>query len=260
MQFKSFGSGSSGNCYYLAHGDEALLIDMGLGTRYFKKLCRDHGVPLHHVKAVLVTHDHTDHVKSVAAFTHEHNLPVFALPDVFQGIRANPHLVNPDPSLCRNVACGETFEVAGMQITAFPVPHDSRGNVGYFIEADGTNFCLMTDVGHFTEEMLQYITRADNLVVEANYDEAMLARGPYPQFLRDRISQGSGHSSNSQTGSVLERSLTSRTRRVFLCHLSENNNHPELARITISQALQRAGLSPQLVVLSRRAPSLLYDL
>ncbi|MBR1594536.1 MAG: MBL fold metallo-hydrolase [Alloprevotella sp.] len=261
MQFKSFGSGSSGNCYYIAEGEEALLIDMGLGTRYFKKQCRDHGVPMHRIRALLVTHDHTDHSKCVAPFSHEMNIPVYALPEVFQGIRANPHLhPDPDPSLCRNVVCGEPFVVAGMQVTAFVVPHDSRGNVGYFVEAGGTNLCLMTDVGHVTEEMLQYIARADNLVIESNYDEEMLAHGPYPRILRERIASGFGHSSNAQTAAVLEHHLGSRTRRVFLCHLSENNNHPELARITVSEALQRAGLSPELVVLNRRAPSLLYEL
>lgn len=261
MRFKSIASGSNGNCYYVEHEGAAFLIDLGINKSQLARKCSDHGVPLHFLQAILITHSHSDHVRGISAFCRKNPLPLYALPETYQGIIANPTIHHkPDPALCRNITCGVPFEVAGMKVTAFHVPHDSRDNVGYFIEAGGTNLCLMTDVGEFTPEMKTYIAKADNLVVESNYDQHMLETGSYHFLLKRRILSGVGHSSNATTASVLEQHLTLRTRRVFLCHLSGNNNTPELAYESTHQALRRAGLSPEIVVFSRLQPSLFFEL
>jgi phosphoribosyl 1,2-cyclic phosphodiesterase len=136
--------------------------------------------------------------------------------------------------------------------------------VGYFIEADNTTFCLMTDVGRVTEEMESFIGRTQYLVIEANHDKEMLQQGPYPQFLKDRIVSGSGHLNNELCGEAIAKNMTEKLRYVWLCHLSEENNHPELARKTIETVLRSygvvAGKDFGLEVLKRTKPTGIFEL
>ena len=220
MKFISFGSGSSGNCYYLLEDGIGLIIDAGIGIRSFKKYFREYGFTYPTLKAILVTHDHTDHVK----------------------------------------APGDDWSIGPFHITTFTVPHDASHNCGYFIETATTNFCFITDAGSFTPEMISFIRRARNLVIEANYDAAMLDEGPYPLHLKKRIKAPTGHACNAETARILEENLAATTENIWLCHLSEENNHPELARKTIAQALERSDCKSQLHVLRRRIPSGPFEL
>ena len=162
------------------------------------------------------------------------------------------------------VVKGEPFETSGFRITPFGVPHDSSDNVGYSIEHEGVVFTLLTDVGHITEEMKQIIKNTDYLVIEANYDPQMLQNGPYPRYLQDRIRCGTGHLSNPQCGATLVENYTERLKHIWLCHLSEENNHPELARKSVEQALLDAGIKVgdevKLDVLRRKQPTGVFEL
>lgn len=261
MRLHVISSGSCGNCYYVENDGQAVFIDMGVGPRTFKKRCLDYGVPVHLIKAILLTHDHADHCRYVGSFINRRYIPVYALPDVFTGIDGNYSLhYKPDVSMRRKISYNTPITLAGMRFTPFLVPHDSHANTGYFVEAEGTNLCLMTDVGNFTPEMKEYISRSENLIVEANYDPDMLKTGPYPEFLKDRIASGNGHSSNLQTADALRENLNPLTKRIFLCHLSKENNKPELARAAVQSALDDLHHEAQLIVLEHGVPSLFYDI
>ena len=255
LRFLSFGSGSSGNCYYLYTENFGLLIDVGITMRRLKKYFTDYGLHLHDVKAIIVTHDHADHVKSVGQFCAIYDVPVYATALVHEGIATNYCVRKKIPSrLVKTFAKGDSFDLGEFHISTFDVPHDSKENVGYQIEYNDKVFCLMTDIGHFTEEMKRYAGRAEYLVVEANHDEEMLRRGPYPPHLKHRVSGDMGHLSNSQCADVLVCCASPQLKHVWLCHLSEENNHPELARKTIELALKDRG-DIAIDVLKRCAPS-----
>ena len=265
MKFISFGSGSSGNCYLLATPNDALLIDLGVGLRGLKKDFRTYGFSLSEVHHVLITHDHADHIKSVGSFSNDYQIPVYATHEVHVGITRNYCISQKIPAaLVRVIEKGKTIEIGDFKVTPFGVPHDSSDNVGYFIEAEGTNFCIMTDVGKVTGEMKEYIRNAHHLVIEANHDEEMVMNGPYPQFLKTRILSDTGHLSNRNCGLALVENMTEQLRNVWLCHLSEENNHPELARKTVESVLRDfgiiAGVDFHLEVLKRNSPSGIFEL
>ena len=261
MKFISFGSGSSGNCYYLLEDGIGLIIDAGIGIRSFKKYFREYGFTYPTLKAILVTHDHTDHVKAVGALSGEYSLEVFATEEVHKGILNNYYAHKKvRPELCRTYLPGDDWSIGPFHITTFTVPHDASHNCGYFIETATTNFCFITDAGSFTPEMISFIRRARNLVIEANYDAAMLDEGPYPLHLKKRIKAPTGHACNAETARILGENLAATTENIWLCHLSEENNHPELARKTIAQALERSDCKSQLHVLRRRIPSGPFEL
>ena len=166
-------------------------------------------------------------------------------------------------SCMRYVEKEETLRFRDFHITPFEVPHDGNDNVGYFIECDGKRFCFITDLGHITDTVASYITRAHYLVIEANYDEEMLAHGPYPQYLKERISGPNGHLSNKTTAQFLANNLTEDLKYIWLCHLSRENNHPELAYKTVEWELRGVGIIPgkdlYLAALKRTTPSELFE-
>ncbi len=265
LKFISIGSGSSGNCYYLQTANDALLIDAGVGIRAMKKHLHDHDIRLHNVKRILVTHDHADHIKSVGVVSNEYNIPVYATNAVHNGISRNYCVTKKIPSDSVKVLVpGRSIRLGDFNVTPFSVPHDASDNVGYKIEVDDVTFCLMTDVGHVTEEMQQYIGEANYLVIEANYDTEMLRTGPYPQHLKVRIDGPMGHLSNTACGEAIANYATSQLKHVWLCHLSEENNHPVLAQKTIEQTLRGygiiAGKDFKVDVLKRKSPSEFYTL
>ena len=265
LKFLSLGSGSSGNCYYLQTANDAMLIDAGVGIRNIKKHLHDYGLSLNSVHHILITHDHADHIKAVGVISSEYNIPVYTSSSVHEGIERNYCVPKKIPSDNRRVIeKNQRIKLGDFYITPFAVPHDSSGNMGYCIEAEGINFCLMTDVGHVTEEMQQYISEANYLVLEANYDVEMLKNGPYPQHLKERIDSPTGHLSNRDCGEALAHFATQNLRHVWLCHLSEENNHPVLALKTVEQVLRSYGIIPgkdfNVTDLKRKSPSLLYEL
>lgn len=265
LKFISFGSGSSGNCYYLFTETDGLLIDIGVGIRTLKKYFKDYGLSLSSVHYVLITHDHADHIKSVGSVSNDYNLPVYTTRKVHDGIGRNycvQRKISKDHA--HFIEKGETFTLGDFRITPFGVPHDSSDNVGYCIEAGDVTFCVITDAGCVTEEMEPYIGKANYLVMEANHDEEMLTNGNYPQYLKTRILSGIGHLSNKSCGHALAKNMTESLHKVWLCHLSEENNHPELARKTIENILGSYGIvvgkDLELEVLKRKMPSGIYEL
>lgn len=265
LRYISFGSGSSGNCSCLFDEDGGLMIDAGVGVRRLKKAFSDYGLSIARVHNILITHDHADHIQAVGRLSERQCLPVYASQLVHTGITENRYARKKVPAAMRHdIEPGVSFKLGRFEITPFRVPHDAHDNMGYLIGHDGVNFCLMTDVGHVTEEMGRMIAQADYLVIEANHDEEMLRTGPYPQVLKARITCGTGHLSNRLCGEALTKYLTPRTRHIWLCHLSQENNLPGVAESTVRQALCakgfRVGDGLQIEVLPRTSVAGFYEL
>lgn len=265
LKFISFASGSSGNCYYIYTELGGVFIDVGIGVRQLKRYFDSYGLSLHSAKAILVTHDHADHVKSVASLSRDLSLPVYATQKVHHGIDNNyiiHHKI--DAASRRHINYGDVFEVAGMTIKSFAVPHDSNDNVGYCIQYEGVTFVLMTDAGHITEEMASYIGIANYLVIESNHEVEKLLHGRYPEYLKCRILSQNGHLSNEDCGKALRDYATPELRHAWLCHLSYDNNDPELARYTVEGILRQSGIIPGkdfiIDILKRKTPSEITDL
>ena len=266
MKFISLGSGSSGNCYLLQSGETSILLDAGISTRTLKKQLKDCGVSLEEdVAAVFITHDHADHIKAAGNLATDYGKPILATRLVHEGIACNRCLKIDVPASCVSTfEKGATIEVGNFRVTSFDVPHDSRDCVGYVVEADGVRFCLITDVGHITDTICQQVSQANYLVLEANHDSNMLMMGKYSAFLKKRISSDRGHLNNEQAAYLLAEHATPQLRHVWLCHLSEENNHPELARKTVEAILRQHGIIPgvdfDVDILKRKTPSEMYSL
>lgn len=266
IKFISFGSGSSGNCYYLGNEEEGLIIDSGIGIRRLKKLFAEYGVRTSKLLGILVTHDHFDHIKSVGLLSDAYNIPVYATESVHVGILHNFKMTHKVADLRRKVIeKDQTFSVGGFEVTAFRVPHDSTENVGYSIRhKGGPLFSVMTDVGIATERVKECIRTSNYLVFESNYDLEMLRMGRYPEQLKDRIASGTGHLSNAQCAEALTECWHEGLKYVWLCHLSEENNHPQIAQMTVVQSLTAANemveQTTKVEVLRRLMPTGPFDI
>lgn len=240
--FFSLGSGSSGNCYYLGNSKFGILIDAGIGPRILKKRLSRHGVDISSIWAVLVTHDHYDHIKSVGHLGEKSNIPVYATKGVHRGINQTPLVKHKLNGSARYIEKHKPFMIENLKITAFPVPHDSTENVGYFIEFGNQKLMIATDVGAITDDIKNYMLQANHLVIESNYDEEMLVTGRYPIHLKQRITNGTGHLSNRQAAEFLAENYSSKLKNIWLCHLSGDNNYPQLAYDTVASKLAMRGV------------------
>ena len=263
IKFMSFSSGSCGNCYYLGTEDKGILIDAGVSLRRLKKALQDNGLDMDSFSAVLVTHDHLDHIRHLVSFCKKISKPVYTSGDIHAALAKHTFTADHIAS-CRNVLeAGEWNEVAGMKVRYFVVPHDATQTVGYAIEIEGRRFVIMTDVGRMTDEAVELARTADTVVVESNYDMDMLMSGPYTYELKMRIVQGCGHLSNDECASAIKRFHHPQLRNIFLCHLSENNNTRDLAFNCSLAALQELGVKKgdlALRCLPRQYPSPLFNL
>ncbi|MDR1222339.1 MAG: MBL fold metallo-hydrolase [Tannerella sp.] len=261
--FFSLASGSSGNCYYLGTRSFGILIDAGISVRQIKKILKERGVEFEKIQAILVTHDHADHIKSVGCLGETLHIPVYTTEAVHAGIRKSRYVEEVLIQSRHVIEKEATFMIRDFSITAFEVPHDSSDNVGYSIEYGDQTFVVVTDVGHITDTVTKYACKANHLVLEANYDEEMLKSGSYPAFLKERVSSRLGHLSNRDAAEFLAVHYTPRLKNVWLCHLSRDNNHPELACKTVDLRLFREGIRAgrdlSLTALKRMSPSDTYE-
>jgi phosphoribosyl 1,2-cyclic phosphodiesterase len=241
--FFSLGSGSCGNSYYLGNSRYGILIDAGIGPRIMKKRLAEHGIDFSFIRAVLVTHDHLDHIKSVGYLADKMHIPIYGTREIHRGITGNPCVHSSLNGSRQYIEKGIMFVIGGLKITAFDVPHDSTDNVGYFIEfGGGHKLMLATDVGTITDKLGEYISKANHVVIESNYDEEMLQNSSYPKHLKQRIASGTGHLSNREIAEFLSNNYKSHHQNIWLCHLSRENNYPELAYKTMEFHLAQKGV------------------
>lgn len=264
LKFLSLASGSSGNCYFLGTDNYGILFDAGIGMRSMRKILKENGIGLEQIMAVFITHEHTDHIRSVGGLGEKYGIPVYATEKVHAGIESNMCADKRLYTSGRVIEKEKPVYIREFKITAFDVPHDASECVGYLIGYKQHNIVLATDVGHINEEVGKYIRMANHLIVEANYDREMLFHGKYPLFLKERISNGSGHLCNSEIAEFLAANFDLQLKNIWLCHLSKDNNHPELAYKTVEMAMQqygiRIGKDVNLVALKRTTPSKMFIL
>ncbi|KAA6347745.1 putative metallo-hydrolase YycJ [termite gut metagenome] len=264
VTFISLASGSSGNCYYLGTKEYGILIDAGIGVRTIKKRLKEVGISLDVIRAIFITHDHSDHIKGVGYLGEGLNIPVYATDLVHKGINNNYRMTRKLCSSVRYLEKETSVRLEDFCITPFEVPHDSIDNVGYCIEIGEIIFSFLIDIGEITPVAAQYIRKANYLIVEANYDEEMLRAGSYCARLKERIGCKTGHLSNGTIADFLAEHTTGILRHIWLCHLSINNNTPELAYETVGRGLREKGFvlgrDIQLDVLKRSAVSGPYEM
>ena len=262
LRFQSFASGSSGNCYFIGNASCGILIDAGIGVRTIRKNLKSLGLDFHNIWGVFVTHDHADHIRAIGSIGERYKVPVYATRKTHEGIERS-YCVTEKLYTCRKyIEKDETVEIGDFRISAFDVTHDATDSVGYTVEYKEKRFTFATDLGHVCENAKKHLSNADYIVFEANYDEYMLKNGTYPVHLQDRISADTGHLSNRQCAEFLAENYNSKLKNIFLCHLSRENNKPEIAVDTVKQHLQSKSISTdtdvELVALERFSPSKLY--
>ena len=240
LKFCSFASGSSGNCYLVRSDETTILIDAGIsGKRIFQSL-EENGVDRDEVQAVLVTHEHIDHVQSLPILTKRiHNLRVYANEETWMAIER--------PVAEERKAyfvTGKDFQIGDMTIRPFAIPHDAVEPVGFSIYCDGRQLSIVTDVGYITEDIFEEIVDADLLLLEANHEKEMLLMGRYPYPLKQRILGDEGHLSNISAGECLCRlnDAKAKKRQVLLGHLSHENNEPSVAMLAVRNTLLESGI------------------
>ena len=263
LRFISLASGSSGNCYYLGTEKYGILIDAGIAARSIKKILKDFGIGLETIRAVFVTHDHADHIKAVGGLGEKLNIPIYTTASIHQGINRSYCMTEKLHSSVRYLEKGQPMQLADFLIESFEVPHDGTDNVGYFIEIGGKTFAFLTDLGEITPTAAGYIRKANYLIIEANYEEEMLQMGTSPPYLKERIKSRTGHMSNADTARFLAENFNDGLRYIWLCHLSKDNNHPELAYKTVELKLHEHGIivgrDVHLYALKRTTPSELFE-
>ena len=262
--FRCFASGSSGNCYYLGTRRRGVLIDAGISARQIQKCLREMGLDFQNIMGVLVTHDHADHIRAVGTLGERVHLPIYATELIHEGIDHNYGVREKLRTSRRYFKKGEPWELFGMQISTFDIEHDSTDCLGYAIDYQGQRFVMITDCGSVNDEMQAYIRTANHLVIEANHDEHMLLNGPYPTYLKERILSPRGHQSNDVCGQLLVKNWHEGLRNIWLCHLSLENNDPQVAYDTVAAYLLNAGIEPGrdvfLQALERTTPGEVYSL
>lgn len=220
-------SGSDGNCTVVQLDDEAVMIDAGLSYRYTHELMGLEGIDESAVKALLITHEHNDHVAGAGPVARKLRVPMYCNQNTFMAFNAGK--VD-----WREIRMMGSFSVCGMDITPLPTFHDAAEPCAFLIEADGKKVLVATDTGKLSFQCEKALTEADLAVIEANYDSRMLREGPYPEPLKKRIASDHGHMCNTMTADAIRRTASKEDRKIFLAHISKNNNTPDIARQTVS--------------------------
>jgi phosphoribosyl 1,2-cyclic phosphodiesterase len=218
------GSGSRGNAIYVSDGATAILVDAGFSAREIDRRMRQRGLDPASLSAILVTHEHSDHVRGVERLVRRHRLPVYLTAGTCQEATALHNLPEIHP-----FACGRDFRINTLSVRPFSISHDAADPAGFTIGANGSRIGIATDLGQVTALVREHLRGCRLLIVEANHDPDMLMNGPYPWFLKQRIRSRTGHLANHETGRLLAGILHPGLERVVLAHLSETNNTPEKA-------------------------------
>ncbi|MBR1480819.1 MAG: MBL fold metallo-hydrolase [Paludibacteraceae bacterium] len=265
--FRCFGSGSSGNSYYLGTRQRGILIDAGLSARMIQRGLREMGLELspYHIMGVLITHDHADHIRAVGTLGERVHIPIYTTALVHEGIDRNYGVREKLRTSRRFFERGQAWQLGDFLINTFGISHDSSAEcLGYTITYGDQHFMIATDCGEPNPDMEAAVRASNHIVIEANHDEELLLNGPYPTYLKQRILSSKGHQSNDTCGRVLEQNWHEGLRNIWLCHLSQENNDPQVAYDTVAEHLRAIGVEPGRDVfmrpLDRLIPSPVYKL
>jgi phosphoribosyl 1,2-cyclic phosphodiesterase len=221
----SLNSGSNGNCYYIGNEHEAVLIDAGISCRETEKRMLRLGLSMHLVKAIFVSHEHSDHINGIPTLAKKHKLPIYITPITLQ--RGGLVL---DEEQVKAFGPFQTVTIGSLEITAFPKMHDAGNPHSFVIAYNGVKVGVFTDIGIACDQVVHHFGQCHAAFLEANYDEDMLEIGNYPYHLKRRIRGGEGHLSNRQALALFNTHRPAFMTHLILSHLSKNNNAPELVQ------------------------------
>ncbi|WP_266205885.1 MBL fold metallo-hydrolase [Pontibacter kalidii] len=225
LQITSLNSGSNGNCYYIGNDREAVLVDAGISCRETEKRMRRLSLSMSKVKAIFVSHEHSDHIKGIPVLARKYNLPVYISPGTLYNCRLDFTGVQ-----VLHFEAHETVQVGRIEVKAFPKLHDARDPHSFVVSCQEVKVGVFTDIGAPCDHVIEHFQQCHAVFLEANYDEGLLEKGHYPYYLKNRIRGGRGHLSNRQALSLFTAYKPDFMSHVLLSHLSKDNNCPKLVK------------------------------
>jgi phosphoribosyl 1,2-cyclic phosphodiesterase len=247
----SLNSGSNGNCYYVGNEHEAILVDAGISCRETERRMKRLGLSMQKVKAIFISHEHSDHINGVTVLSKKYNLPVYISPGTLQNCR----LVLDEQRTFSFIAY-EAVQVGELVVSAFPKFHDAAHPHSFMIECRGIKAGVLTDIGSACEHVTRHFKQCHAVFLEANYDEELLEKGCYPYHLKRRIRGGHGHLSNIQALEIFINHRSAHLSHLLLSHLSRDNNNPELVHALFTQHSN----GTEIIVASRYEETAVYHI
>ena len=247
----SLNSGSNGNCYYIGNREEAVFVDAGLSCKETEIRMKRLGLEMSRVKAIFISHEHSDHILGVATLVSKYKIPVYVSQPTlkeagFWKIR----------KFTQAFAAGQAVEIGALRITAFPKKHDACDPHSFVVSESKTHVGVFTDIGETCDQLIHYFKQCHAAFLESNYDEDMLEKGKYPQILKKRIRGGSGHLSNRQAMELYIRHRPEFMSHLLLSHLSKENNKPEL----VESLFNSIPTETRVIIASRYQESAVYEI
>jgi phosphoribosyl 1,2-cyclic phosphodiesterase len=225
LYIASLNSGSNGNCYYIGNETEAILVDAGISCRETEKRMSRTGLSMRKVKAIFISHEHSDHVKGLCTLAAKYNLPVYITSGTLKGCRFNLR-----QDLIRPLYSNQVTQIGSLAVTSFLKIHDAAEPHSFMISCGSINVGVFTDIGDPCEQLIFHFKQCHAAFLEANYDDEMLSKSSYPYFLKSRISGGRGHLSNKKALELFNTHRPPFMSHLLLSHLSKDNNCPELVK------------------------------
>lgn len=247
LYIASLNSGSNGNCYYIGNRDEAVLVDVGLSCTETEKRMRKLGLSMKTVKAIFISHEHTDHIKGVSTLANKYRLPVYITPATAKGIRLIRHLAQP-------FKANEAVAIGELSVLPFTKRHDAADPHSFIISHFGINVGVFTDIGCACTQVKKHFSQCHAAFLEANYDEDMLEKGAYPIHLKNRIRSDMGHFSNSQALDLFIHHRQTSMTQLLLSHLSKDNNDP----LRVKELFNSHAGKTEIIIASRYEPTGVY--
>ncbi|MDA0711286.1 MAG: MBL fold metallo-hydrolase [bacterium] len=257
MKLCLLSSGSSGNSVYVEKGSTRILVDAGLSGKQIESRLLSIGVNPAELRGIVVSHEHSDHIAGVGVMARRFGLPVWMTSGTLQGCKS---LFTGRERVCE-IARDEHFSIGDLEFQPFPLPHDAADPVNFVISDGSVKAAIATDMGVMTQLVYQRLRGVDFVAIEANYDRKLLMDGPYPWHLKQRISSRHGHLPNDGAAQTLYDLAKEGLHRAILAHLSQNNNHPDLARSTCVNFLNQGGVHGfSMGVASQEKPSEIFTI
>jgi phosphoribosyl 1,2-cyclic phosphodiesterase len=233
MKLTSIASGSSGNCLFVGSEQSRVLVDTGISAKRIEQGLQELGEDARNLDGILITHEHIDHINGLGVMMRRYHLPVFATAGTIDCILQTKKLGEMDRSLFYAVTPDQPFVLKDMKIDPSSTWHDAKDPVCYSFYSNGVKASVATDLGNFDDYLVEKLSDSDILFVEANHDVNMLEVGRYPYPLKQRILGSRGHLSNERSGQLISRLMNDRLKKIYLGHLSKDNNYPDLAYETV---------------------------